>query len=114
MICTAELSPAIQFVRNQHDLYETFYLILNELDIEWVVEICRKRITTIACVTLFAQPLAMATTQLVSAIRYEDARSWQVEPKAAHTPLRMSWVVVTDGNGKRQLRVRGARLVTLL
>jgi hypothetical protein len=56
----------------------------------------------------------MATTQLVSAIRYEDARSWQVEPKAAHTPLRMSWVVVTDGNGKRQLRVRGARLVTFL
>jgi hypothetical protein len=59
-----------------------------------------------SCMTLFAQPMAMATTQLVSAIHYEDATLRQVEPKAEHKPLRMSWVVVTDENGKRQLRMR--------
>jgi hypothetical protein len=31
---------------------------------------------------------------------------WQVEREAEHKPLRMSWVVVTDENGKRQLRMR--------
>jgi len=58
-----------------------------------------------SCMTLFAQPMAMATTQLASAIHYEDATLRQVEPKAEHKPLRMSWVVVTDENGKRQLRM---------
>jgi hypothetical protein len=28
-----------------------------------------------------------------------------VEREAEHQPLRMSWVVVTDENGKRQLRM---------
>jgi len=55
-----------------------------------------------SCMTLFAQPMAMATTQLASAIHYEDAI---LEPKAEYKPLRMSWVVVTDENGKRQLRM---------
>jgi hypothetical protein len=50
--------------------------------------------------------MAMATTQLVSAIHHEDAALWQVEPKAEQKPLRMSWVVVTDELGKRQLRIR--------
>lgn len=57
-----------------------------------------------ACITLFAQPMAMATTQLVR-VHHEDATLWQVEPKAEQKPLRMSWVVVTDENGKRQLRM---------
>ena len=57
-----------------------------------------------SCMTLFAQPMAMATTQLVSAIHHEDA-TLRGEPKAEHKPLRMSWVVVTDENGKRQLRM---------
>ena len=56
------------------------------------------------CMTLFAQPLAMATTQLVSVIQREDTSSW-LEPNTIHTSLRMSWVVVTDENGKRQLRM---------
>jgi hypothetical protein len=56
------------------------------------------------CMTLFAQPWAMATTQLVSAIQPEDTSSW-LEPKTIHTSLRMNWVVVTDENGKRQLRM---------
>ena len=57
------------------------------------------------CTTLFAIPIAMATTQLESAIHHEDAPSRQMEPRAEHKPLRMSWVVVTDENGKRQLRM---------
>jgi hypothetical protein len=49
--------------------------------------------------------MAMATTQLASAIHYEGATLRQVEPQAEYKPLRMSWVVVTDENGKRQLRM---------
>ena len=57
-----------------------------------------------SCLTLFAEPMAMATTQLVR-IHHEDAALGQVERKAEHTPLHMSWVVVTEQNGKRQLRM---------
>jgi hypothetical protein len=70
-----------------------------------VVEIRRKEEMTMSCMFLFAQPTAMATTQLVSAIQDEETFSWQVEPKAEHNPLRMSWVVVTDEHGQRQLRM---------
>jgi len=54
--------------------------------------------------TLFAQPMAMATTQLVRAVQPEDTFSW-LESKAEQQPLRMNWVVVTDENGKRKLRM---------
>ncbi len=57
------------------------------------------------CMTLFAQPMAMATTQLVSAVQQEENLFWRVEPKTEHTSLRMSWVVVTDERGQRQLRM---------
>lgn len=56
-------------------------------------------------ITLFLQPIAMATTQLVSAVLDEEKFSWSVDPKANHKPLRMSWVVVTDECGRRQLRM---------
>jgi hypothetical protein len=56
------------------------------------------------CMTLFLQPMAMATTQLASAIHH-DATLWRVEPKAEQKSLRMSWVVVTDECGRRQLRM---------
>jgi hypothetical protein len=49
--------------------------------------------------------MAMATTQLASAIHHEDSTLWRVEPKAEHKSLRMSWVVVTDECGRRQLRM---------
>jgi hypothetical protein len=49
--------------------------------------------------------MAMATTQLASAIHHEDVGSWHVEPKVEHKSLRMSWVVVTDECGRRQLRM---------
>ncbi len=57
------------------------------------------------CMTLFAQPWAMATTQFVRVIQPEENFSWNLEPKTEHKPLRMSWVVVTDEAGKRQLRM---------
>ena len=60
------------------------------------------------CMTLFLQPMAMATTQLASAIHREENFSWRVEPKTQHKSLRMSWVVVTDECGRRQLRMHWA------
>lgn len=58
------------------------------------------------CITLFAPPMAMATTQLVPAIRYENAFPWHQESKAECTSLRMSWFVVTGKNGIHQLRMQ--------
>jgi hypothetical protein len=58
------------------------------------------------CMTLLIHPMAMATTQLVRVIQHEDTSSWRTKPKAEQKPLRMSWVVVTDELGKRQLRMR--------
>jgi hypothetical protein len=57
------------------------------------------------CMTLFAQPLAMATTQLVSMVHHENTFSGHLKPNTEHRPVRMSWVVVTDESGKRQLRM---------
>jgi hypothetical protein len=56
------------------------------------------------CITLFAQPMAMATTQLARAIPHQTALR-QMEAGAARSTLRMSWVVVTDGDGKKKLRI---------
>ena len=50
-----------------------------------------------ACMTLFAQPLAMATTQLTRVVRCEDFSTLHIESKTDRSPLHMSWVVVTDG-----------------
>jgi hypothetical protein len=52
--------------------------------------------------------MAMATTQLVRAIRYRNILTWQQQGKTKHSPLRMSWVVVTDQRGNRQLRMQWA------
>jgi hypothetical protein len=59
-----------------------------------------------ACITLFAQPMAMATTQLARVIHNEDVFTCPWEDSVERSPLRMSWVVVTDKNGNRQLRMR--------
>jgi hypothetical protein len=58
-----------------------------------------------ACMTLTAQPLAMATTQLARVVSPECAPGWQFEATVDRAPLRMSWVVVTDSDGKAQLRM---------
>ncbi|MGA8490832.1 MAG: hypothetical protein WB711_10440 [Terriglobales bacterium] len=57
------------------------------------------------CVTLLLQPVAMATTQLACVIPHQDRSSWDLVPKVKHKSLRMSWVVVTDEAGRRQLRI---------
>jgi hypothetical protein len=59
-----------------------------------------------ACITLFAQPMAMATTQLVRANRSENAFTWHQESKPVCSSLRMSWLVATDNSGNRQLRMQ--------
>ena len=58
-----------------------------------------------ACMTLLAQPMAMATTQLARVIRYEVSAPWE-EPNSGRQPLRMNWVVVTGKNGSRLLRMQ--------
>jgi hypothetical protein len=47
----------------------------------------------------------MATTQFTRAVQYEVAPPWQ-EQNTERQPLRMNWVVVTDKNGSRSLRMR--------
>jgi hypothetical protein len=58
-----------------------------------------------ACMTLLATPVAMATTQLARVIRYEVSAPWQ-QQNPDRQPLRMNWVVVTGKNGRRTLRMR--------
>ena len=59
-----------------------------------------------ACITLFAQPMAMATTQLARETHYQDTPVWQAEGNLEHSCLRMSWVVVTEENGNRRLQMQ--------
>jgi len=58
-----------------------------------------------ACLTLLAQPMAMATTQLARVIRYEVSVPW-LEQNTGRQPLRMNWVVVTGKSGSRRLRMQ--------
>ena len=58
--------------------------------------------------TAFAEAMAMPTTQLTRVIQYEDAASGQLESHAERNSPRMSWVVVTGNNGRRQLRIQWA------
>ena len=61
------------------------------------------------CMIAFAQPMAMATTQLARVVQYpliqdEDAGFRQLE-NLGEGKTRMSWVVVTGQDGKRGLRI---------
>jgi hypothetical protein len=56
------------------------------------------------CITLFAQPMAMATTQFARAIPHQTALR-QTKAGVVRNTLRMSWVVVTDNDGKKNLRI---------
>jgi hypothetical protein len=56
--------------------------------------------------TIFAQPTAMATTQLARRICFENSTAEFAERTVERPQLSMNWVVVTDENGKRQLRMR--------
>jgi len=61
-----------------------------------------------ACMTIFAQPFAMTTTQLARVVHYDEASTLQFECNVEHNSLRMSWVVVTDRDGSRRLCMRWA------
>ena len=67
-----------------------------------------------ACMTLFAQPMAMATTQLAHVIHHEDVCTCQLDGNVDRKPLSMSWVVVTEGNGNRTLQIQWARSEDIL
>jgi len=58
-----------------------------------------------ACIALSA-PLAMATSELAHAIRYEAAWTGQFKSNVERTSLRMNWVVVTESNGSRRLQMQ--------
>ena len=64
-----------------------------------------------ACITLLAPPMAMTTTQLARAVRYENAAVWQFDGLLESKPLRLSWVVVTDADGNRRLQMHWASMV---
>jgi len=59
-----------------------------------------------ACMTAFAEPTAMATTQLTRAIQYEDVAFWQLENNAERKSPRMSGVAVTENDGRRRLQIQ--------
>ena len=61
-----------------------------------------------ACITFIAPLMAMATTQLARETHYQEAPVWQADANLGNNSLRMSWVVVTDENGNRQLRMQWA------
>ena len=77
-----------------------------------------------SCMTLFAEPMAMATTQLVSAIHHEDAPLWQVEPQGGTQAFahelgrghRRKWQAAAPHalGGSRGLLRASARPVTFL
>jgi hypothetical protein len=60
-----------------------------------------------ACMTLFVQPMAMATTQLARVIHYQDGFE-KLEGNLERNSLRTSWVVVTDGDGCQRLQMQWA------
>jgi hypothetical protein len=59
-----------------------------------------------ACITILAPPLAMATTQLTRETVREVSAPAHFEPNSERQPLRMNWVVVTGKNGTRHLRAQ--------
>ncbi len=61
-----------------------------------------------ACIALFANPLAMTTTQFTRDICHEEFPRWQPELNLESRPLRMNWVVVVDKKGSRRLRMNWA------
>ena len=57
------------------------------------------------CTPLSIKEASMATTQFTCAAGYEVWRPRQEAQEAERTLLRMNWVVVTDEDGNRQLRM---------
>ena len=63
------------------------------------------------CCTTLTALQTMATTQLMRAACVDVCWPENHEQKTALQPLRLNWVVVTDDNGQRQLKMswRGDR-----
>jgi hypothetical protein len=59
-----------------------------------------------ACMIQFAPAIAMATTPLARVDHFEDVSNWHIRQNVEHSPLRMNWVVVTEGNGSRKLQMQ--------
>jgi hypothetical protein len=63
----------------------------------------------LCCTTLMIHRVAMATTQVARTTCHEFSWERQEEQTAEFRPVRMNWVVVTDENGLRHLRIRWGR-----
>jgi hypothetical protein len=57
-----------------------------------------------ACMPLFA-PMTMATSELARVIHNPDVSFCEPELGVERNPLRMSWVVTTDEQGRRRLKM---------
>jgi len=62
-----------------------------------------------ACITMFAPTMftptmTVTTTQFMRSVCCEDVHSQPTEIRQT-SRLRMSWVVVTDASGSRQIRI---------
>jgi hypothetical protein len=58
-----------------------------------------------ACITMLASPMAMATTQLNREPAREGFAPIHLEQNCERRIPRMNWVVVTDSGGGRRLRM---------
>ena len=58
-----------------------------------------------ACITMLAPPVTMATTQLRQGIVREVFAPIHFERNREQHSPRMNWVVVTDNDGSRRLRM---------
>ena len=63
-----------------------------------------RREMTMCCTTLIALGTPMATTQVMRA-RYDILWPQTDKRKTPFQPVRMNWVVVTDENGNRRLKM---------
>ena len=59
-----------------------------------------------ACITLLAQPLSMATTQFTRATCFEAHVTGSSELSTQPVFLRMNWVVVSGKSGRPRLRAQ--------
>lgn len=59
-----------------------------------------------ACMTIFAPTMAMATNEFTRVVRQAFLDAVEMESALEHLPLRMNWVVVTDSDGNAQLRMK--------
>jgi len=60
------------------------------------------------CTTASAKTMAVPTSQLTRATQCQEATFEQLG-RNPEQKLRMSWAVVTDNDGKRQLRIKWER-----